>query len=341
MEEVDKIQKIVLIPSYEPDDKLITLVKNIDYDIVVVNDGSKKSYNKIFDEVKKYAKVISYDKNYGKGYALKKGLKYIKKTYKKDYIVITMDSDGQHSIKDIDKLSNYVEKHKDTLVLGKRLRGENTPLRSYLGNSITRFIYNIATKRDIYDTQTGFRAFSNNLVDYMLSIPGDRYEYEMNVLLYLSNIKIKEIEVETIYIENNKESHFNGIKDSYRIYKQIIKFSCISIISFIIDYLLYVLFLFISKNINISNIFARLISGTFNYNMNKKMVFNSKKSIYKSVFKYILLASIILLFNTLILNLLISININKYIAKILTEIILFVFNYLIQKNIIFNEGDNN
>lgn len=334
MKEVD-CKKIVLIPAYEPDDKLIELVKKLKCDVIVVNDGSNKDYDKIFDEVKKYAKVITYDVNKGKGYALKTGLKYIKDNYKNNYVIITMDCDGQHSINDLDKLYNYAKENKNTLVLGKRLRGDNTPLRSYLGNSITKFIYKIVTKKDIYDTQTGYRAFSNELIDYHLNIPGNRYEYEMNTLLYLNDIKIKEIEVETIYIENNKNSHFNGLKDSFRIYKQIIKFSSISIMSFLIDYIFYIFFNMLF-NISLSNIFARVISATFNYSMNKRVVFNSKNSIYKSLPKYILLAIFILLFNTCILNLFVYFGLDKYISKIISELLSFVISFIIQKKVAHN-----
>lgn len=336
MEEVES--RVILIPSYEPDSKLIDLVKNIKYDIVVVNDGSNKKYDAIFNEVKKYAKVISYDTNMGKGYALKKGIEYIKNKYKKNYIIVTMDCDGQHSINDIDKLISKVSNN--VLVLGKRLRGENTPLRSYLGNSITRFTYKLITKKDVYDTQTGFRAFNDSLVDYMLSIPKNRYEYEMNVLLYSSDIKIEEVEVRTIYIDNNKNSHFNAIKDSFKIYKQIFKFASISIISFLIDYILYTLFT-LNLNLTLSNILARIISATFNYICNKNIVFNNKNKLYKSVYKYIVLALFIIILNTSILNLLVYLSVNKYIAKIITEILLFIFNYFIQKKIIFKEDDKN
>ena len=337
MEEVE-CKIVVLIPSYEPDEKLIKLVKKIKYDTVVVNDGSNNSYDNIFNEVKEHAKVISYKENMGKGYALKKGLKYIKDKYKSNYIVVTMDSDGQHSVSDIEKLVNKVEYN--TLILGKRLRGYSTPLRSYLGNSITRLIYRLVSKKDIYDTQTGFRAFNNTLTDYMLNIPGNRYEYEMNVLLYLNDIKVIEEEIETIYIENNKNSHFDGIKDSIRIYKQIIKFASISIISFIIDYILYTLFtMFI--NITLSNVIARLISATFNYSMNKRVVFNDNNKLYKSLSMYTLLAIFILILNTIILNIFVNIGINIYVSKLITEMILFIISYLIQKNIIFKESDNN
>ena len=130
---------IILIPAYEPDEKLINLLKTIDknYAIIVVNDGSDNNYKSIFDEAKKYAHVISYKENKGKGYALKEGLKYIKDNYN-DYIVATMDCDGQHKITDAIKLCDYVCNHKDTIALGKREWDKTTPLKSRIGNTITR-----------------------------------------------------------------------------------------------------------------------------------------------------------------------------------------------------------
>ena len=172
----------------------------------------------------------------------------------------------------------------------------------------------------------------------MLQVEGERYEYEMNMLLNLkrNNIQAKEIEIETIYIDNNSGSHFNTLKDSFRIYKEIFKFSLSSLCSFLIDYFLFIIFsLFI--NLTISNILARIISATFNYNFNKKIVF--RKNGEKSAIKYILLAITILIFNTLILNGLVYIGLNKVIAKILTEILLFSISYFIQKKIIFIGGE--
>ena len=332
--------KIILIPSYEPDDKLIKLVdelKKNKLNVVVVNDGSSKEFDPIFNKIKKKVKVISYDTNQGKGYALKIGLEYIKENYK-DYVVVTMDSDGQHSVKDAIKLSNYAEKHPNELVIGKRIRSEKTPLRSKLGNSITMFIYRLSTGVKVYDTQTGLRAFTNELMDFMQNVEGNRYEYEMNVLLYApsNDIKIKEIEIETIYIENNEGSHFNTIKDSYRVYKEIIKYSLSSIISFIIDYSLFALFSII-LSITLSNIFARIISASINFIINKKIVFKSDKSIIISLIEYALLAIFILVCNTLLLNLLVNIGINKFIAKLIVEISLFIISFLVQKTMIFKK----
>lgn len=224
-----KEQNIVLIPAYEPDNKLIKLVKELSkekLEIIIVDDGSGSNYKEIFDKCEQFAKVISYEINQGKGYALKTGLKYIKENYKKPYIIVTMDSDGQHTIKDAKKLMKESFQNRNTLYLGKRIRNGKTPIRSRLGNGITRFVYKIITGLDIYDTQTGLRAFSDELIDYMLEIEGNRFEYEMNVLLKCSKDKVKmsEIEITTIYEANNLGSHFNSIKDSYRIYKYIIKF---------------------------------------------------------------------------------------------------------------------
>ena len=216
------METIILIPSFEPDNKLIELLKSIDecYHVIVIDDGSGKKYFDIYEESKKYAHVISYEKNMGKGYALKEGLKYIKDNYK-DCIIVTMDSDGQHKISDAKKLINYIESNLDSLAIGRRTWDKTTPIRSRIGNYLTRKIYKKTTNISIYDTQSGLRAFSNKLLDYMLNTKGNRYEYEMNVLLNLNNIPVKEIGIETIYFNKNKESHFKWFNDSKKIYKVI------------------------------------------------------------------------------------------------------------------------
>lgn len=334
------MEKVVLIPAYEPDDKLIQLVKELkenNYKIVVVNDGSSKEYNKIFNKIKKETKTIEYDQNQGKGHALKTGLKYIQETYN-NAIIVTMDADGQHTVKDANKLCEYVKQHPKQIALGSRFRSSKTPLRSKIGNTITMIVFKLSTGSKIYDTQTGLRAFSTELVPYLLNIEGNRYEYEMNVLLNLNRnkIKSKEIPIEVIYIDNNKASHFKTIRDSYLIYKEIIKFSGSSIISFIVDYLLYSVSFILTGKLILSNALARIISGTVNYTINKKIVFKSQNNAIKSAIYYIFLALVILILNTLVLKSLVTfIGINAFIAKIITEIILFVLSYTVQKRYIF------
>jgi len=222
------MKKIVLIPSYEPDNKLIKLVNDLsieEIDIVVINDGSNEIFNHIFKCIGDKVHLISYEDNKGKGYALKEGLKYIKDKYKEDYLIITMDSDGQHTIKDAKRLIEYIENNQNVLAIGKRLRDKKIPLRSKIGNGITKFVFFLTTGVKVYDTQSGLRCFTDKLIDYMLNVDGNRFEYEMNVLMMCAKnkIKMKEIVIETIYIDNNSGSHFNKFKDSYLIYKNIFK----------------------------------------------------------------------------------------------------------------------
>ena len=337
---------IVLIPAYNPTDNFISLIKELNENkikVIVVNDGSNELSNEVFNSIKNNCILLNHKVNKGKGCALKTGFKYIKDNYK-DVVVVTMDADLQHTVKDAIRVYECVLNNKDSLVLGCRKPSKDTPLRSKFGNGITKFIFHLVTGVKINDTQTGLRGFYIDMIDEMINIKGDRYEYEMNVLLTLAKKRtsIKEITIKTIYIDNNSSSHFKAIRDSFRIYKEIIKFSFVSILSFIIDYVLYCLFLIIFKShtlcIQISNVIARLFSATFNYNMNKNYVFSYKKKSIKTLIQYIILAIVIIGLNTIILKLFISkLSINKYLAKIITELILFIGSFIIQQKLIFKK----
>ena len=332
--------KIALIPSFEPDQKLIEIVSELnknDYKVIVVNDGSEEKYDKIFNKCK--CKVISYDNNKGKGYALKEGLKFIKNNYENAYIV-TMDSDGQHTVSDANKLIEYLKHNKSTLVLGSRKRSKKTPLKSFLGNMITCFTFDLITHNKIYDTQTGLRAFSSGLVDYMLSVEGERYEYEMNVLLHLGqqNINTEEVQIRMVYLDNNSSSHFNPVKDSFKIYKEILRFSASSLLSFVIDYSLFCTLMALTGMTILSNILARIVSAAVNFSLNRNFVFGSSVHILKSAIKYFLLALVVLVFNTCILRLLIAAGQPYMLAKIITETVMFFFSWTVQKLFIFKEA---
>ncbi len=333
------MKKIAVVPAYEPDHQMISLLEDLKesgYLILVVNDGSDRCFHSVFESAKKYATVLNHDVNRGKGAALKTAFSYIQKKYH-GYCVVTLDCDGQHKVEDAERLCCYLQDHPAELVLGKRLRSDKTPIKSRLGNMITRSVYRIVTGIDVYDTQTGLRAFSFQLMDFMLSVSGDRYEYEMNILLECSKnkIKIKEIEIETIYFDHNSNSHFQAIQDSYRIYKQIFQFSCVSLLSFWLDYILYVIFNFVLKSILLSNIFARCISSFINYHLNKNLVFQRKNK--TSFFRYYLLVIVILMLNTFLLEILVNyLLFNRFVAKIIVEFLLFLFSFIAQRLFVFD-----
>lgn len=196
----------------------------------------------------------------------------------------------------------------------------------------------------MYDTQTGLRAFDGHLLSKLLSISGNRYEYEMNVLLEFARQKIpmQEVQIETIYFDNNSYSHFDTVKDSYRVYKEIFKFSASSLVGFLIDYSLFSLLSLLTAGLSssvslyLSNIGAKVVSATANYTINRKLVFRSRAGIAKSAFQYFLLAAGILIGNTALLHGLVDgISMNRFFAKILTEIIFFFLRWFVQHCFIF------
>lgn len=338
------MKTIVVIPAYEPNEKLIQLTtKLIDQNllVIVVDDGSGEKYHNIFERLSNVT-VLQHNQNQGKGAALKTAFRYIKENYGKDnFAVVTADSDGQHSPDDIVRIATRVSTDKYSLVIGVRnFDGEKVPLRSKLGNKITLKVFQFASGSDISDTQTGLRGFSGIHLDNMLAIPGFRYEYEMNMLMVWAkeNRPFYELAIETIYENNNECSHFNPLHDSIRIYKEIIKFALSSVLSFCLDYIIYAFQIFLGIPMITANVTARVISAGFNFFVNKKIVFGSDKPILQELSAYILLAAFSLFMNTLILiGLSNGIGIGPFVGKILTEITMFFFNWIVQNKLIFRQ----
>ena len=221
---------VPIIPALNPDEKLITLVNELKKDfskIIIVNDGSEKKdiFNKLEDF--KECIILTHEENKGKGEALKTAFKYYLDNLEKNYLgVIAIDCDGQHLPKDAIGISKLLEKE-DKFILGTRLfNTKETPLRNKTGNRITsrvfKWLYGIYLK----DTQTGLRATPNRLIKPLLEIEGSRFEYDLNVLIYLvkREEKILEYDIKTVYLKNsNKKSNFRVFKDSYQIYKIMFK----------------------------------------------------------------------------------------------------------------------
>lgn len=338
---MDEQKYIALIPAYKPSVLLVGLLerlKEIEFAIILVDDGSGKNFENIFSECSRYASVLYHTENMGKGAALKTGFSYIEANYPQDAVVVTVDADGQHKPDDALAVCKLAGCNPDTLVLGSRKLNADVPLRSKFGNTVTRFVYRISTGLDVYDTQTGLRAFSAGRIPELLQIPGERYEYEMNVLLQFAGkrIPILEHEIETVYLDDNSSSHFDAVKDSVRIYKEILKFSASSFVGFLVDYTAYSLLLLLGCGLTLSNIAARIISAGVNFTLNRKLVFKSKETLWKSLVKYVFLAACILAGNTLVLNLLVSTyGVHQMFAKVMTEIAFFILSWLVQKLVVF------
>ena len=359
---------IALIPAFEPDERILRLADELikkGFDILVVDDGSGPSYRELFNDLSQRAIVLTHSNNLGKGAALKTGLRFINKymAYTEsiltpsgamtvsggDAVIVTVDADSQHLPDDVMRVAEIAAVRRDALVLGSRALDTEVPVRSRIGNTVTRHVYSAATGVRVHDTQTGLRAFHRSLIPRLLEIEGDRYEYEINMLMQLAaeGVPIIEERIETVYENNNSGSHFRTIRDSVRVYKEILKFSASSLASFAIDYGIYALLLAVTgaagvaNGAVISNIGARLVSASANYTMNKKLVFKSRTGFARSAAQYFVLAAFILAGNTIVLSTLIgTVGVNSLVAKLLTEALFFTISWTVQRYIIFHSDED-
>ncbi len=237
---------VILIPCYDPNEKIMKsflseLTKEFK-NIVFVDDGCNKKHDKYMKELAKDFPVVKHNVNLGKGRGLKNGYNYILNNYPKAKVIIAADCDGQHSVKDIKKCYEVALKNMDSIVLGVRdFDKANVPLKSQYGNKLTRNILYFFVGKKISDTQTGLRAMSLNVARRLIEIPGERYEYETNVLIASKGFKIpiKEVIIDTIYINDNATSHFNPVKDSMRIYKFFMSYILVTFFAWILETLFF------------------------------------------------------------------------------------------------------
>lgn len=342
------MERIVIIPALNPDEGLRDLVERnweLENQVILVNDGSDKKYEKLFWELGEKCIVLHHNTNQGKGAAIKTALKYIRDELWECSVIGIMDADGQHLPDDMEKLLMKAASETSALILGSRTIDKDVPWRSRMGNLITRKVFRLTTGVEVSDTQSGLRAFSSKLLDFMLNITGERYEYEMNVLVTCAkqHIPIIEVPIQTIYHDKeNSCSHFRKVRDSVRIYQQLLKFSFVSFSSFLLDYGLFIILTLLlpkaAAGVMAANIGARLLSGGYNYMMNCRLVFHEKQSV-KTAADYVALAALILVLNNILLQIFLSVmHLPIYFAKILTECMLFLISWIIQKKLIFCNG---
>jgi len=325
--------------------------------IVIVNDGSAEENLKYFPDTEKYPQctILTHEVNKGKGAALKTAFKYILDNYKDCAGVVTVDGDNQHKAADIFACAEAMCNSKGTLILGVRdFSLPHVPPRSRAGNRLTSFVFRTGCGLKISDTQTGLRAIPAEYLPIFLKTKGERFEYETNMLLEMKtyNIPFSEVKIETVYIEENKTSHFNPLRDSFRIYKLIFKFMLSSASATLLDLgLFFVLSLLFNKlgfgdSIFIPTAIARLISSFYNYMMNKNVVFKSNQNAKVTVVKYYILAAFIMLLSAGGVKLLSVIlyqtrPIIRTIIKAVIDSILALLSFYIQREWVFsNKGDN-
>lgn len=343
---------VIIIPSYKPHKEImqefIERLQNHFKNIVVVDDGSGNEYTEFFKTIEQQGiKVLKHNINLGKGRAIKTAFNYCLNTYKNLKGTITADCDGQHYIKDIIKCAEKLKENPNKLVIGTRNFNEKqVPFKSKYGNKITRAMFSTFVGIKITDTQSGLRAFGIENMKNFLETVGERYEYETNMLIECKQkeIEIAEVPITTVYIKNNELSHFNPIKDSIMIYKLFIKYIISALSSFALDILLFTLIVNILPDIHlgiitkivISTIIARIISAIYNFTINSKLVFKNKNQ--TSIIKYFILVIIQMFISAFAVSEIFKIlNINSTIIKIIIDTIIFIINFVIQREWVFKK----
>lgn len=340
---------VVIIPALNPDEKLILLVEELqkqDLHTIVVDDGSGAEYAEIFELLRsKYAcDICTHPRNCGKGRALKTGIRFLLDKYPESLGFVTADADGQHAVGNIREIAGALKGNPQAMVLGVRnFEDQGIPFRSRFGNRMTSTVFRAATGIRCQDTQTGLRGVPMRYADLCLGLTGERYEYEMNMLMAFAenNIPFKQVPIETIYIENNRASHFDPVKDSVRIYWNILKYSLSSALSAVVDLSLFGLFstyLFpsIPAKIGLATLLARCISGSVNFMLNKHWVFQNERSLGSQGIKYGALFITQLFLSGLLVELLSGLPIPLLLAKASVDAALFFASYAIQKKYVFN-----
>jgi glycosyltransferase involved in cell wall biosynthesis len=336
---------VLLVPAYNPGPPLIQFLDatiELGYEaIIVVNDGSKAECAEIFEQVKRRPQcvLLNHAVNLGKGRALKTGMNYFLLHFPYSTGVVTADADGQHTPADAVRIGEAIAENPDKLVLGVRQFGEAVPLRSLIGNVVTKYFAALLMGRVVSDTQTGLRGIPRSAVPALLRLDGECYEYEMNMLLNANkrSIEVTERPIQTVYVDNNSSSHFNPLRDSMKVYYVLFRYALSSSMSALVDLGVFALCFSISGSIILSLAIARfLVSPLINFVTNKFLVFHNRENTRGPLLKYCALLIFIATCSYISIKVVVFyFGINVILAKVIVESLLFVISFTVQKTFVF------
>lgn len=358
-EKICQKETAIILPSLDPDEKFEKvvngLVENGFQHIVIVDDGSGDAHRHWFDraEERPQCTVLHHEVNRGKGRALKTAFAYVLENLPEMEGVITIDGDGQHLVEDIIACGERMLQEKDKVVLGCRdFDQPGVPARSVAGNKTTSRLFRICYGIKLSDTQTGLRAIPRSCLARFCKIDGERFEYETNMLLHMKRMGIGFIEqpIATVYEDNNSCSHYDSVKDSWRIFKIMFKFLLSSMGSTLVDLgIFYLVMKLFGAGLGkyaalVATAVARLCSSFANFNANNSVVFSNKGHYKRAMLRYYCLcipqmlvsAGLVTLINHLLSN---SVPIIATLVKFVVDTCLFFISYQIQREWVFSQKD--
>ena len=346
----------IVIPAYEPGGEFVPYAQEVLAaglgPVLVVDDGSGPAYAPVFAALAEMGcTVLTHEQNRGKGAALKTALRWYGAHEDGCAGIVTADCDGQHTVKDVRRVCEAMEACPGTLVLGCRDFGPGTPARSATGNRVTsaamRVLYNI----DLKDTQTGLRGIPNGMHRDLLEVRGERYEYELNMLIYAKqrSIPYTIVPIETVYFNNNEGSHYRTVADSARIIHQLgsglVQYAMSAGLSVVVDVFVYcvlvkwlLLGLPLAPRLFFAAVIARTLSSVVNYTCNRRLPYVQNKKIGPTVAKYycLWLAQLMLSFVG-VWAACTGLHMDDMLAKLLVDALLAVASYQVQLRWVFSE----
>ncbi len=355
----------VVLPSLNPDQKFATVVDGLVeagfQNIVVVDDGSDEEHREWFGRAARHPQchVLHHGVNKGKGRALKTAFAWVLENLPEAEGVVTIDGDGQHLLPDIIACGEKMLENGDKVVMGCRdFNQPGVPPRSVAGNKTTSRLFRLCYGIRISDTQTGLRAIPRCFLERFCGIEGERFEYETNMLLQMKRMGIEFLEqpIATVYDPEDYSSHYNALKDSWRIFKIMFKFLLSSGAAFLIDtgifYLLMKLFAerWGAFAPTFSLVAARVVSSFVNFNANKTLVFQNKGNYKRSMLRYYVLCVVQLAVNAALTNGAVALaekSMGRAVPAILATLIqvvvmtvLFFISYPIQREWVFSSRES-
>jgi glycosyltransferase involved in cell wall biosynthesis len=334
-----------VIPAYNPPPAFVgvidQIISKVDWPIVVVDDGTRPDLRPLFETLERSSRVtlIRHAVNRGKGAALKSALNHALVAFGRDIILITLDADGQHSINDMAELSRIAAQNPSNLVLGvRKMPFAETPLRSYVGNSMTRWLVWLMMGVSVSDTQTGLRAIPGFLAERLLRIEANGYDFELEMLVMSRHMRVGIVEhpIATIYDVGNTTSHFRPVVDSAKIYLVLFRFLIVAMLSSILDNTLFGYFLGL-VSYPAASFFARCLTTPVNFIMLRRFVFYSQQNLGKIVVRYLIVVVGFFAFSNYLMLVLDNYAFSPVAAKVLVEAAIFPLNFLIQRDFVFSK----
>jgi putative flippase GtrA len=333
-----------VVPAYRPGRSLVDLVGALAEAqvpaIVVVDDGSGPEHQGVFEAVQALPRVhvLKHAVNLGKGAALKTGINHVLCALPEAAGIVTADADGQHHPSDIVRVARKLEANPQALVLGVRDFSSEVPLRSRLGNTMTRGIVRLVIGQRLSDTQTGLRGIPRALLPRLLRIVSSGYEFELDMLIAAKHqgCPVLQVSIRTIYEHGNPSSHFNPLLDSMRIYFVLFRFSILSLVTAALDNLVFYFIYRWTGSVLGAQAVARATAVLFNYSAARRAVFLSRERHRTVLPKYLLL---VIASGTLSYALIgffdAALAVPVIWAKPLAESLLFIANFAIQRDFVF------